>query len=48
VDELVSVITPEPFFAVGPWYEDFTPTADDEVQRLLDRAVHERAGAVPV
>ncbi|MEA2297878.1 MAG: putative phosphoribosyl transferase [Solirubrobacteraceae bacterium] len=35
VDELVCLHTPEPFVAVGAWYEDFSPTADEEVQRLL-------------
>jgi len=35
VDAMVCVITPEPFFAVGSWYEDFSPTTDDEVRRLL-------------
>jgi putative phosphoribosyl transferase len=35
VDELVCVYMPEPFVAVGAWYEDFSPTRDAEVQRLL-------------
>ena len=35
VDELVCVYMPEPFVAVGAWYEDFSPTRDGEVQRLL-------------
>jgi predicted phosphoribosyltransferase len=35
VDELVCLHTPEPFVAVGAWYEDFSPTTDDEVERLL-------------
>jgi predicted phosphoribosyltransferase len=30
-------MTPEPFFAVGHWYEDFTQTTDDEVRELLAR-----------
>ena len=30
--------TPEPFYAVGVWYEDFRDTTDDEVQALLTRA----------
>jgi putative phosphoribosyl transferase len=34
--------TPEPFHAVGAWYQDFTQTTDDEVRELLDRAAHER------
>lgn len=35
VDEMVCAHTPEPFFAVGLWYEDFAATTDDEVRRLL-------------
>ena len=38
VDELVCLCTPEPFVAVGAWYEDFSPTSDDEVERLLAAA----------
>ena len=36
-DECVCDITPEPFYAVGLWYEDFSQTTDDEVRRLLER-----------
>jgi predicted phosphoribosyltransferase len=28
---------PEPFFAVGQWYDDFTQTTDEEVRDLLAR-----------
>ena len=35
VDEVVCAITPEPFHAVGYWYEDFTQTTDQEVSELL-------------
>lgn len=38
VDEIVCATTPEPFFAVGIWYEDFSQTTDDEVRMLLERA----------
>jgi predicted phosphoribosyltransferase len=34
-DDVVCAMTPEPFFAVGHWYEDFTQTTDDEVRDLL-------------
>ena len=34
-DEVVCAETPEPFDAVGLWYEDFSQTSDDEVRRLL-------------
>lgn len=37
-DEVVCAATPEPFYAVGMWYEDFTQTTDDEVRALLDRS----------
>jgi putative phosphoribosyl transferase len=39
-DEVVCVLTPEPFYAVGVWYEDFEQTGDDEVRQLLDAARH--------
>ncbi len=35
VDEIVCVLTPEPFQAVGLWYENFSQTTDDEVRDLL-------------
>lgn len=34
-DEVVFVATPEPFWGVGAWYDDFTQTDDAEVTRLL-------------
>jgi putative phosphoribosyl transferase len=42
-DEVVCAATPEPFRAVGLWYEDFTQTTDEEVRELLERAARERA-----
>jgi putative phosphoribosyl transferase len=38
VDALVWVIAPEPFEALGLWYEDFAPTTDAEVCALLARS----------
>jgi len=38
VDELVCLETPEPFFAIGNWYQNFSQTTDDEVTDLLARA----------
>ena len=35
VDDIVCLRTPEPFQAVGLWYEDFTQTTDEEVHELL-------------
>ncbi len=37
-DEVVCLTTPEPFYAVGLWYRDFTQTSDEEVIDLLVRA----------
>jgi predicted phosphoribosyltransferase len=38
VDEIECTLTPEPFAAVGLWYEDFAATEDGEVRELLARA----------
>jgi predicted phosphoribosyltransferase len=38
VDEVICAVTPEPFLAVGEWYEDFTQTSDADVRDLLRRA----------
>jgi putative phosphoribosyl transferase len=38
VDDLICLETPEPFYAVGLWYENFEQTEDDEVHDLLERA----------
>ena len=35
VDEVICAMTPQPFEAVGRWYEDFTQTTDEEVRDLL-------------
>jgi putative phosphoribosyl transferase len=44
-DEVVCGFTPEPFYAVGLWYEDFSQTTDEEVRELLARAENKLAGA---
>ncbi len=38
VDEIICVLTPQPFFAIGLWYEEFVQTTDEEVRRLLAEA----------
>ena len=38
VDEIVCVATPDPFLAVGRFYEDFSQTTDREVSALLEQA----------
>ncbi len=42
-DELVCVATPEPFGAIGQFYDDFAQTSDDEVVDCLQRANREAA-----
>lgn len=39
VDEMICGITPDPFVAVGAWYENFSQTTDEEVCNLLDHAI---------
>jgi erythromycin esterase-like protein/predicted phosphoribosyltransferase len=36
-DDVICAITPEPFEAVGRWYQDFSQTTDEEVSALLGR-----------
>ena len=38
VDEIVCAVTPEPFFGVGRWYEDFAQVIDEEVRMLVEEA----------
>jgi putative phosphoribosyl transferase len=38
VDEVVCLLTPEPFFAVGMWYRDFSETTDEDVRAALAEA----------
>jgi putative phosphoribosyl transferase len=37
-DEVICLMTPKPFYAVGSHYEDFTQTSDEEVIELLKKA----------
>lgn len=37
-DDVICAMTPDPFEAVGLWYDDFSQTTDAEVQDLLSRA----------
>jgi erythromycin esterase-like protein/predicted phosphoribosyltransferase len=36
-DDVICAITPEPFQAVGRWYQDFSQTTDEEVEALLSQ-----------
>ena len=40
VEEVICAVTPEPFWAVGQWYKDFSQTSDEEVRDLLRRAAN--------
>jgi predicted phosphoribosyltransferase len=50
-DEVVCAQTPQPFYAVGAWYDNFSQTTDEEVRDLLARAaegqalIHQQADA---
>lgn len=43
-DQLVALSAPEPFFAVGQWYERFDQVSDQEVGRLLADAARRMEG----
>jgi predicted phosphoribosyltransferase len=47
VDEMVCAMTPEPYYAVGLWYDDFGQTTDEEVHDLLAIAAGATHGAAP-
>jgi predicted phosphoribosyltransferase len=40
-DEIVCGVTPDPFYGVGRWYEDFSQVTDEEVRMLLQEANHQ-------
>ncbi|PMB16695.1 phosphoribosyl transferase [Fischerella thermalis CCMEE 5282] len=40
VDEIVCPQTPDPFYSVGLWYQDFPQVSDEEVCNLLKRATN--------
>jgi putative phosphoribosyl transferase len=47
-DELEVLATPEPFYAVGAFYEDFRQVSDDQVVEILARAgASDRAADTP-
>jgi erythromycin esterase-like protein/predicted phosphoribosyltransferase len=45
-DDVICAITPEPFYVVGRWYQDFSQTADEEVGILLARQGTPETGEV--
>lgn len=42
VDDIVCLRTPDPFQAVGLWYDDFSQTTDEEVHELLDSQAEQK------
>jgi len=42
VDEIICLVTPRRFRAVGLWYEIFSQTTDAEVRELLDHAMRDQ------
>jgi len=40
-DEIICAQTPEVFYGVGWWYEDFSQTSDQQVRELLSQAARE-------
>lgn len=42
-EHFIALETPEPFFAVGQWYENFAQTTDDEVIACLREAATRRS-----
>lgn len=45
VDECIVLLSPDPFFGVGQWYEEFPQLGDEEVCALLHEAAAARGGA---
>jgi putative phosphoribosyl transferase len=46
VDEVICVSTPEFFYAISLWYEEFPQTSDEEVSELLKQAEMKKEAAV--
>lgn len=46
-DQVLCATTPDPFQAVGLWYEQFNQTTDDEVIELLEAASRQQLGRQP-
>ena len=47
VDDVVCLKTPTELWAVGAWYDDFSPTGDDEVLRSSNAPRPRRPGGPP-
>ncbi len=40
-DGVICAVTPEPFLAIGQWYQEFRQTSDEEVRRLLEQSAEQ-------
>jgi putative phosphoribosyl transferase len=47
VDEIVALVVPEEFFAVGEWYQDFSQLTDEDVRRLVGASSSGASGPEP-
>ncbi len=47
VDEIICPQTPEVFYGVGWWYEDFSQTSDQQVRELLSLSAQENRAFTP-
>lgn len=47
VDQLICIDTPDFFYAIGQFYEDFSQVTDTEVTQLLDRAATQISPPAP-
>lgn len=45
-DEAICGQTPEPFYAVGLWYKEFSQITDEEVRHLLEQAAADHVSAL--
>lgn len=48
VDEVICVSTPEFFYAISLWYDEFPQTSDEQVRELLKKAEMKEEAAVAV
>jgi putative phosphoribosyl transferase len=39
-DQVICPATPNPFYALGFWHENFAQVTDDEVRQLLEQQAH--------
>jgi putative phosphoribosyl transferase len=45
VDRIICAKSPEPFYGVGYWYENFSQNTDAEVIDLLEKSIHEKSSS---